>query len=297
MAGTRAIMHRRKAADSICRISRTMEMLSTARYRTYHNRWVAIADYHDALARAGYLLVSSDTPVEHPLLKENSAGCAAIMPIGSSRGLCGGYNNAIYRIVEAHVNQAASHGTKLDVYAPDRRIVPILQYHGITPVRVYKDIAEIPTAAQLDGMADEFVQLYMAGKLDYFGMVYMRFFSATSQQAQTLTIMPLTELIDDLTTRSTVIWPWDVGFEDFYLSPGAGQFVEALARMIIRSSMEMCFMDAALSEHLARMVAMRNATENAEEMIKELTAQYNRERQGQITSELLDIIGGTGALQ
>jgi F-type H+-transporting ATPase subunit gamma len=297
MAGTRAILHRRKAADSICRISRTMEMLSTARYRTYHNRWVSIADYHDALARAGYLLVSSNTPLDHPLLKENSSGHTAIMPIGSSRGLCGGYNSAIYRIVEAHVSHAKSQGTTLDVYAPERRIVPILQYHGITPVRIYKDIAEIPTAAQLDGMANEFVELYMAGKLDYFGMIYMRFFSATSQQAQTLTIMPLTELIDDLTTRSTVIWPWDVGFEDFYLSPPAGQFIEALARMIIRSSMEMCFMDAALSEHLSRMVAMRNATENAEEMIKELTAQYNRERQGQITAELLDIIGGTGALQ
>jgi len=297
MAGTRAILLRRKAADSICRISRTMEMLSTARYRAYHNRWVSIVDYHDALARAGYLLVSSETPVGHPLLSENSSGCGAIMPIGSSRGLCGGYNNAIYRIVDAHVARAKSQGTKLDVYAPDRRIVPLLHYHGVEPVRVYKDIAEVPTATQLDDMADEFVELYMAGKLDYFGIVYMRFFSASSQQPQTLTIMPLTELIDDLTTRSTVIWPWDLGFEDFYLSPSAGKFIEALARMIIRSSMEMCFMDAALSEHLGRMVAMRSATENAEEMIKDLTAQYNRERQGQITRELLDIIGGTGALQ
>jgi F-type H+-transporting ATPase subunit gamma len=297
MAGTRAIMLRRKAADSICRITRTMEMLSTARYRAYHNKWVSIVDFHDALARAGYLLVSSNVPVEHPMLRENTTGRGAILVIGSSRGLCGGYNNAVWRITNAHIQRSKALDTQLEVYAPERKILPILHYHGVTPTKVYKDLGEVPTAGQLDELADTFVQQYIEGRLDYFGVVYMRYFSATSQQPQTLTIMPLTELIDDLTTRSTVIWPWDLGFEDFYLSPPAPAFVEALARMIIRSSIEMCFMDAALSEHLARMVAMRNATENAEEMIKELTAQYNRERQGQITAELLDIIGGTGALR
>jgi F-type H+-transporting ATPase subunit gamma len=66
--------------------------------------------------------------------------------------------------------------------------------------------------------------------------------------------------------------------------------------MIVQASVRSCFIDAALSQHLARVVAMRNATENADEMVKELTAQYNRARQGQITSELLDIIGGVGAI-
>jgi F-type H+-transporting ATPase subunit gamma len=111
-----------------------------------------------------------------------------------------------------------------------------------------------------------------------------------------LTLMPLTELIDDLTTRATVIWPSELSFEDFYLSPSADKIIGDLARMLIRSSIRNCFVDAALSEHLARMVAMRNATDNAEEMIKDLTLQYNRARQTQITGELLDIIGGTGAL-
>jgi F-type H+-transporting ATPase subunit gamma len=297
MAGTRAILLRRKAADSICRITRTMEMLSTARYRLYHNRWVSIVDYHDALARAGYLLASSEVPIQHPILKENACGRSAIMAIGSSRGLCGGYNSAVFRIVNAHVTRARSLGRTLEVYAPERKILPILHYHGVEVTKVYRGMGEMPTGEQIDEMADQFITEYMEGRLDYFGIVYMRFFSATSQRAQTLTILPLTELIDDLTTRSTVIWPWDLAFEDFHLSPPADMFIEALARMIIRSSIEMCFMDAALSEHLARMIAMRNATDNAEEMIRELTAQYNRARQTQITSELLDIIGGSGALR
>ena len=137
----------------------------------------------------------------------------------------------------------------------------------------------------------------MNASLDYFGIVYMRYYSASSQQAQTLTILPLAELIDDLTTRATVIWPWELSFEDFYLSPSGDRVIEGLARMIARSSIETCFMEAALSEHLARMLAMRSATDNAEEMQNELTVEYNRARQGQITGELLDIISGAEALR
>jgi F-type H+-transporting ATPase subunit gamma len=109
--------------------------------------------------------------------------------------------------------------------------------------------------------------------------------------------MPLTELIDDLTTRATIIWPWKLSVEDFYFSPSVTEIIENLARMIIQSSIQSCFMDAILSEHVARMVAMKNATENADEMIDDLTTEYNRARQGQITRELLDIISGAEVIK
>jgi len=296
MAGTRQILQRRKAVSNICRITRTMQMVSTAMYKSYYNKWLAVVDYHDALAQAGYLLLSSRVPIENPLLKENSSGRSAVLAIGSKRGLCGSYNNAVYRLLDVHIKRTKSLGKKLDIYAPTGKIVNVLNYHGIPPAKVYDDIGEMPTDSQIHDMADEFMGQYMAGELDYFGIVYMRFYSMSSQQAQTLTVMPLTELIDDLTTRAKAIWPWDLSFEDFYLSPSPAEIIEGLGRMIIHSSIKSCFMDAILSEHVARMVAMRNATENADEMIKELTAEYNRARQTQITGELLDIISGTGDL-
>jgi F-type H+-transporting ATPase subunit gamma len=137
----------------------------------------------------------------------------------------------------------------------------------------------------------------MTGQIDSFGIVYKRFYSASSQRAETLTILPLPELVDDLTTRSQVMWPWDLTFDDFLMTPSADRIVESLARMLILYSIQSCFMDAVLSEHLARMIAMRNATDNAEDMIKQLTTDYNRARQTQITSELLDIVSGMGALE
>jgi F-type H+-transporting ATPase subunit gamma len=297
MIGTRQILHRRKAIDSIRKMTRTMEMISTTRYKYYHNRWLAAKDYHDALARAGYLLITSPKLLNHTLLKENSSGRSAILAIGSSRGLCGPYNAYIYQAVKMHLDRAKTLGKKLDIYAPDRKLVHLLNYHGITPTEIYNNMGEMPSEAQIDEITDKFVGEYMSGQLDYFGIIYMRYYSVYSQRAQTLMIMPLAELIDDLTTRATVIWPWNLTVEDFYFSPSLNEIIESLARMIIHSSIQNCFMDAILSEHVARMIAMRNATENANDMIDELTTEYNRSRQSQITRELLDIISGAEAIQ
>jgi F-type H+-transporting ATPase subunit gamma len=100
-------------------------------------------------------------------------------------------------------------------------------------------------------------------------------------------------LIDDLTTRATVIWPWEIDFEDFIVSPSAVELFDEIVRMIVNTVLSGCFLESVLSEHLERVVAMRSATDNAIEMIEDLTREYNRSRQGQITSDLLDIIGGS----
>jgi F-type H+-transporting ATPase subunit gamma len=297
MASTRQIFLRRKAIDTIARMTRTLEMISSARYKAYSSRWALTGAYRDALARIAYLLATAQKPLNHPLLKQNSSGRAALLAIGSRKGLCGSYNSEVFHLVEVHIQQAQKRGQQLDIYVPRSRLESTLAFHGITPAKVYTDLDERPTDLQIRTIADDFIDQYMSGKLDYFGIVYKRFYSASSQRAQTLTIMPLLDLVDDLTTRSQVIWPWDLTFEDFLMTPSADRIVESLARMLIQYSIQSCFMDAVLSEHLARMIAMRNATDNAEDMIKQLTTDYNRARQSQITSELLDIVSGMGALE
>jgi F-type H+-transporting ATPase subunit gamma len=273
-----------------------MEMISTARYKSYYNRWAASADFYDSLAQTAYLLLTSQEPIDHPLMKEKTGKKAAILAIGSNRGLCGSYNSSVYRLVDRHVKRAKKLGRELDIYVHGRKLVSTLHFHGIEPTKVYTDFDEVPTDEQACKIADSFVEQYINGELDYFGIVYTRFYSVASQHAQTLTILPISELIDDLTTRATLISPPGKAVENFYMSPSADELFDELATMIVQASVRSCFIDAALSQHLARVVAMRNATENADEMVKELTAQYNRARQGQITSELLDIIGGVGVI-
>jgi F-type H+-transporting ATPase subunit gamma len=296
MASIRQIFLRRKAIDSIARMTRTLEMISSARYKAYSGRWALTGEYRDALARIAYLLTTAEQPLDHPVLRENTSGRIAILAIGSRKGLCGSYNSDVFHLLEVHIEQAKARGHQLDIYVPRSRLEGVLAYHGVTPTRVYTDLDEMPTDPQIRTIADEFVSQYTAGDLDYIGIIYKRFHSASSQQAQTLTILPMHDLVDDLTTRAQIMWPWDLTFEDFYLSPAAGEIIDGLARMLVHYSIRSCFLDAVLSEHLARMIAMRNATDNAEDMIKQLTQDYNRARQTQITSELLDIVGGMGDL-
>ena len=296
MASTRQILKRRNAVTSMARVTRTFEMISTARYKKYSNNRPPIVDFHDALTTAAVLLSTSSKPIDHPLLQPNKAGCRAIVAIGSRKGLCGAYNVQVGKLVHVHVKQAESRGEALDVYTPVCRLEGLLRYQGVPLQEPLSDLDELPTSEQITKLADHFVSQYRAGEIDQLGIVYMRYHSTASQKAQTMTILPFGDLVDDLVTRAKVTWPWPLSLEDFEISPAVDEMIDELIRKLVHHSILNCFLDAALSEHLARMVAMRNATESADEMIKELTGAYNRARQGQITAELLDIVSGSEAM-
>jgi len=244
-----------------------------------------------------YLMVTAQTRIEHPLLADpqSKSKTNALVVIGSDRGLCGAYNSEVFRQIDTHIKMAKRFGRELKIYAKGKKVLGYLEHLKIEPEKVYEDFSEVPTAEQANEIGDFFMDEYINGNIARLGIVYNRFFSPASQKAQTLTVLPVVDMIDDLTTRATVIWPWELDFEDFELSPSPENIFETLATMIIRTSVLGCFLEAAVSEHLSRVVCMRNASDNAEEMIKELTKDYNRARQGQITVELLDIVSGVEA--
>ena len=295
MANTRQILLRRNAAANISKVTSTMETISAVRYRQYYNQWAEGIGFYDTLAQLAYLVVTGQAQIEHPLMKPSKSKVNALVVIGSDRGLCGAYNTEIYRQIDTHLKMAKRFGRELKIYAKGRKVVTYLEQQGVVPEHVYEDFQEVPTAEQANAIGDFFMDEYTKGNIGRLGIVYNRFFSPASQKAQTLTLLPVIDLIDDLTTRATVIWPWELDFEDFELTPSPESIFETLAKMMVRTSVSGCFLDAAVSEHLARVVCMRSASDNADEMIKELTKDYNRARQGQITVELLDIVAGVEA--
>jgi F-type H+-transporting ATPase subunit gamma len=292
MANTRQILKRRNAAAEISKVTGTMETISAVRYRQYYHQWAEGLGFYDTLAQLAYLLVTAQTQVKHPLMDAPKSNVNALIVIGSDRGLCGAYNADIFRLLDTHIKMAKRFGRELRVYAKGKKVLGYLEHLKIKPYHVYDEFSEVPTAEQANAIGDFFTEEYLKGNIGRLGIAYNRFFSAASQKAQTLTVLPVVDLIDDLTTRATVIWPWELQLEDFELSPSPESIFETLARMIIRTSVAGCFVEASVSEHLARVVSMRNASENADEMIKELTKEYNRARQSQITVELLDIVSG-----
>ncbi|MBM4102876.1 MAG: ATP synthase F1 subunit gamma [Planctomycetes bacterium] len=297
MANTRQIQRRRKAAMNISKVTGTMETIAAVRYRQYYNQWTQGVEYFDALAQLAYLMVTAEESISHPLMKAGASKTNAVIAIGSNRGLCGGYNSEVFRQIDTHVKMSQRFKRDLKIYAKGRKIINYLEHRKITPTGVYSDFDEVPSAEQTNKIADFFIKEYLAGRIGRVGVIYNRFYYQTAQRAQTLTLLPITDLIEDLTTRATVIWPWELEFEDFLFSDSPADLFEILATMIIRSALAGCFIEAMTSEYLARIVSMRNASDNADEMIEELTKDYNRARQGQITMELLDIITGVGAAQ
>lgn len=297
MAHTRQILGRRRAAQNISKVTSTMETISAVRYRQYYHQWAQGLAFYDALAQLAYLMVTAETPIEHPLMKPSPSKTNALLVIGSDRGLCGAYNNDLFRLLDTHLKMARKFGRTLQIYVKGRKVLSYLEHLKIKPAGVYSEFAEVPTAAQANQIGDFFVEEYLQGRIGRLGIVYNRFYSPASQKVQTLTVLPVSDLIDDLTTRSTIIWPWEQNFEDFFLSPSGVEIFQTLSQMIVRTSILGCFIEAAVSEHLARVVTMRNASDNADEMILELTKEYNRARQGQITTELLDIVSGMNAMK
>jgi F-type H+-transporting ATPase subunit gamma len=295
MAHTRQILRRKKAASNISKVTGTMETISAVRYRQYYNQWSAGIEYFDALAQLAYLMVTAEQSLGHPMLKTNSSKTNAVIAIGSNRGLCGAYNSEVFRQIETHIKMSSRFRRTLKIYAKGRKVVNYLEHRKIQTAGIYTNFDEVPSADQVNTIADFFIKEYMAGRIDRLGVIYNRFYSQTAQRVQTLTLLPIADLIDDLTTRATVIWPWELTFEDFLFSEAPDDLFEILATMVIRSALAGCFLEATTSEYLSRVVSMRNANDNAEGMIEDLTKEYNRARQGQITMELLDIITGVGA--
>ena len=297
MSNTRQILARKRAASNICKVTGTMETISAVRYRQYYNQWAEGQAFYESLAQLAYLMVTAEQGIDHPLMRAPQSKTQAVIVIGSDRGLCGAYNNDLYRQIDTHTKMAQRFGRPLQMYAKGRKVISYLEHRGIKPVKIYNEFEDVPTVEQVKAIADHFTKDYLSGKIGRLGVVYNRFFSAASQKVQTLTILPVVDLIDDLTTRSTVIWPYELNYEDFELCPSGEELFEGLAAMIIRTAILGCFLEAAVCEHLSRVVCMRNATDNAEEMIKDLTKEYNRARQGQITVELLDIVSGVEAMK
>jgi len=291
MAGATQILDRRRAAENIGKVTGTMETVSAIRYRQYYRSWAEGIEFYDNLAQLAYLIIAAEHSIDHPLMEDNSSDTNAVLVIGSDRGLCGGYNSNLFRLLNVHISMAERFSKKLKIYATGSKVITYLNNRGIRIEGEFTDFDQVPSPARAKKIADDFTNQYLNGQIGRLGIVYTRFFSPASQKPQTLTVLPISELIDDLTTRATVIWPWELDFEDFLISPSAGEIFDTLASLMVRTAISGCFLEAALSEHLTRVVAMRNATDNAEEMIELLTRQYNLSRQSRITTELLDIIG------
>jgi len=291
MAKARAIVKRLKAVKNIRKITKTMELIATARFKKAMDRATEAAAYTKKISEIVADLSATNLTFTHPLLKAHETQTNGILLIlTSNRGLCGGYNGAVLRPALARQKELKG-SLNLSVECSGRRGLAFLKYQQIDVTEQFTNFEDKPSFDEVEAIANRYIDLYCSGKLDRLDIVYTKFESASRQRPVVETLLPIGSLGGATGSTSTE------KKIDYEFLPSAGEILEEIVPAAFKARLFKCFLDAAVSEQIARRVAMKAATENAGDMIKSLSMQYNRARQSQITSELSEIIGGAAALE
>lgn len=297
MAKARQIVKRRKAVTNIRKITKTMQLIATARYQQAFMRATATKPYTQKITHlVEELSAAAGAQVEHPLLRENpDAEKDVLLILTSNRGLCGGYNGNILRAALAHLNEH-----------PDRvHETHIVGKKGIGYFKFLKrrvdwsttKIDDRPRFDQVEPLATEYMRRYEAGEIGGVYVTYMRFISTGRQKAEVVRLLPLSADAAQATpSKHEEAAKGHASEVQYDFSPPPAELLKVLLPQTVKVRLFQYFNDAALSEQVSRMVAMKAATDAAGDMIKLLSRQFNRARQTQITLELLDIVGGAEAL-
>jgi F-type H+-transporting ATPase subunit gamma len=296
MAKARAIVKRRKAVRNIRKITKTMQMIATAKFQKSLKRALASKPYTQKVRELVGELAATIGDVDHPLLRtptaKDASNKAAVVVVTSNRGLAGAYNGSILRTAGHFVKKLESEGNAIELYVAGKKGVAFFNFARRPIVQRFDQFADVPKYEDVSRVGDMLIDRFVKREIDALYVVYMNFISAGQQKPETRQLLPLAALQaapaqPAQTTGIKAIY-------DFY--PDAKTLLDELLPLTVKSALYQAFLDAVTSENVARMIAMKSATDNADKMVKSLTMQYNRARQSQITTELAEIMGGVEAM-
>lgn len=297
MAKARQIVKRRKAVTNIHKITKTMQLIATARFQSAYNRAMATKPYTQKITQlVGELSAAAGGQVSHPLMRENpEAEKDLLLVIASNRGLCGGYNTHVLRTAMSHLDAQEDRTHELHVVG--KKGVMYFKFLKRPIDRGITDIDDLPRFEQVEPLAGEYMRRYEQGELRGVSVAYVRFVSTGRQVPEVMRLLPLSGPGAEDGAPPDAAAGGAQATVQYDFSPPPEQLLGTLLPQTVKVRLFQCFTDAAVSEQVARMVAMKAATDAAADMIKLLTRQFNRARQSQITLELLDIVGGAEALK
>jgi F-type H+-transporting ATPase subunit gamma len=291
MAKAKALVKRRKSIRNIRKITRTMELIATARFKKAMDRASEAASYTKKISEIVADLSQANLSFSHPLLKQpEKVENSVLLVLTSNRGLCGGYNGGVLRLAVSRIREAKAAGENQSIEVSGKRGLNFMKYERYPVAHAFTNFEDKPRFDEVDALATRYISEFIAGRIQRLEVVYTKFINAARQNAVVETLLPIGDLSSDDSKaqggRSV----------DYEFLPSAPEILEEIVPAAFKARLFKCFLDAAVSEQIFRRVAMKAATENADEMIRSISLQYNRARQAQITSELSEIIGGAAAL-
>jgi F-type H+-transporting ATPase subunit gamma len=293
MPNLRDIKKRIDSVKSTRQITRTMEMVSTAKIKRAQAAIEAARPYALSMMEVLGNVARYVQGASHPLLEEHDKReRVAFVVVTSDRGLCGGFNANILRLMEQSVAEERANGVHdIDIIAIGKKAAGYLRYRGVEPLAAYTDISDRPTFDDARDVAKRLIAPYGEEEIDAAFVIFNHFRSVADQKAELHQLLPIARRVMEESEERLDITP------EYVLEPDAESVLDHLLPTYVETLVYRALMESAASEHAARRTAMKAATDNASEMITTLTRSYNRARQAAITNEIAEIVGGAAALE
>ncbi len=292
MAKSKALKGRIRSVQNTRKITRTMELVATSKLKRAQDRVVAARPYAEALAGVIADLVTPELAERFPLLRRPAPPAhggpvrAAVLLVTSNRGLAGGFNANLIKEARRRIEALEAGGYQVELHSVGRKGAGFFRYLGRPLASQAQDPIEHPSVEAAAGLVEGLLADYAAGTLAGVDLVCARFLSPISTPPTTIRVLPV-----EAPARASG------GAASYILRPGADEIVGQLLPLYVRNQVYRGLVETSAAEHGARRTAMKNATDNAGEILDVLRRTYNRQRQAQITQEIAEIVGGAAALQ
>lgn len=280
MANTRLIKRRINAAKNISKITKAMEMVAASKMKRSQEQALAARPYSRTLESSLRKLSKDINPSLHPLIEKNEQGIPLLIVISTDKGLCGSLNTQLMKETMAWHDQNPDG----QVVAIGKKAVHFCQITGIEVIAQFTELPEKITTNDILPVSTLVINGYEDKQFIRVDLVYMDFINTLSQKVRSVPMLPIaqSDYADEGLASITIS-------KEYKFEPSANEILADLLPYFIENTIFQAFLEARASEHSARMVTMKNASENANDLVSELKLEFNKSRQATITSELLDI--------
>jgi F-type H+-transporting ATPase subunit gamma len=285
LASLRDIKTRINATKKTSQITKAMEMVSASKLNRAENNAKSFVPYMEKIQDVVASVALGSSNASHPMLVKRPVKKTGYLVITSDRGLAGAYNSNILRTVYQTIQKRHKSTDEYAIIAIGRIGLSFFTKRNIPVALNITGLPDQPSFADIKRIASQTVNMFADGTFDELYMYYNHFVSAIQQDVTEKKLLPLTDLATDKKLTS------------YEFEPSQEEILEVLLPQYAESLIYGALLDAKASEHAARMTAMKNATDNAKELIRTLTLSYNRARQAAITQEITEIVAGANALQ
>ncbi len=296
MASLKEVKTRINSVKSTRKITSAMKMVASAKLHKAQGAIENMLPYQRKLNKILTNFLSADLPIESPYIKAREVKRVAIVAFSSNTSLCGAFNANVIKMLLQTVGEFRTLGQdNILIFPVGKKVDEAAKRLGFQPQETSATLSDKPSYQEASELAHRLMKMYIAGEIDRVELIYHHFKSMGVQILLRETYLPidLTHLVDgEEKEKEEEVQGGEIA-NDYIIEPSAEELIANLIPTVLSQKLFTTAVDSNASEHAARTLAMQVATDNANELIQDLTKQYNKSRQQAITNELLDIVGGS----